>query len=216
MSGAYVVMAIASQIIGCPDIKVCELYAGREAAFKRAIELSKMVVIPFNSDYCIEDPHEENYNNSPRWIFLDVNEHLVVVEFHNIQIQDVSQNADFWQQCGHIHSLYPSLKNCTPLSTRLDNPTDRSLPAGWDYNNKPITMETLINNPYCAVLPDDLTQAQQKALVIARIRKRPHFVSKNLFSRDEALDHIKFNTSHAQQIIDQELQWLTDYIISLS
>lgn len=50
---------------------------------------------------------------------------------------------------------------------------DRKLPAGFDLNNKPILMGDMLDDPYRAKAPENLTTHQKWALVIARAKKDP-------------------------------------------
>jgi hypothetical protein len=55
------------------------------------------------------------------------------------------------------------------------NMFDRTLPAGFDLNNRPILMGQLLDDPYSVKGPENLTTHQKWALVIARARKNPNW-----------------------------------------
>ena len=55
----------------------------------------------------------------------------------------------------------------------LDDPYEKSLPAGWNGDGKPITIEQMLADPDNAQHSNELSEAQQWALVIARVNKRP-------------------------------------------
>ena len=120
----------------------------------------------------------------------------------------------------HILDLSKALDNDEHLS--FDRSVD-SLPAGWiyDYNNvlTPIKMSELKVNPELVIPYGNLTTAQQKALVIARINKIPEYkYDETLYTHLNAkmcLEHINKNTTVANNIILKEINWLQNYLDNL-
>lgn len=90
--------------------------------------------------------------------------------------------------------VFPPKLSDSPAATlpawHLDDPNEPNLPAGWDYNNKPITMKNVIDDPFVARETDELSRAQQWALAKARISKRPQYtiaLSNGLYVQAAAL-----------------------------
>lgn len=90
-----------------------------------------------------------------------------------------------------------------------------SLPGGFSHDGKPLTIADIRANPDCAKV---LTNQEAKALVIARIRKLPHFsYSSNTINFDQlrALEELKSNSAQAQDIINSCLDEI-EYLIEPS
>lgn len=103
------------------------------------------------------------------------------------------------------------------VSALLDDPMDPSLPAGWDYSGKPITMADLLNNPYNVQLTYELSDAQNWALVTSRISKRSNFTvylqGAGNCNQAAALQALKTKSGIGEEIVQLECSWL-DRIIS--
>lgn len=96
----------------------------------------------------------------------------------------------------------------------VDDPAEASLPAGWDYDGNPVRMDTLKLDPECVKSTKELSPAQQWALVIARVSKRPHFswpTSFGTFVQFSALAELKNKTSIGMNIFHAELQFLDNF-----
>ena len=104
----------------------------------------------------------------------------------------------------------------TPVQVNLDDPAANSLPGGWDYNNKPITMESVTNDPWSVPNYYSLISDRQLAIVVARISKRPYYAKRlvgiGTFTKDVALAEIEKRSIAGDLIISQELEWLDSYL----
>lgn len=106
----------------------------------------------------------------------------------------------------------------TPVAPPLpkDDPADRSLPAGWSYAGKPVTIADLIDNPSNVYHTWHLSEAQRWALAIARISKRPAFTvyipGKGNCDQFAALNALKGKTSLGQEILLLECNWLNSFL----
>lgn len=114
-----------------------------------------------------------------------------------------------------VIDLAPAVTN--NLDQNKDNAFDPSLPGGFDYADKPITLDWIINHPIDAKPISSLSTAQKWALAIARISKRPNVVFDFAYSYDQsqALEHLKNKSAIGVQIRDQELHNLHNFISTL-
>jgi len=85
-----------------------------------------------------------------------------------------------------------------------DNPMDPELPAGWDYDDKPIRMKDLLVDPASVKPTSSLTKDQRYALAIARVSKRPHLSCWPYTNQRDALFDLKGRTALGQQIVEEE------------
>lgn len=98
------------------------------------------------------------------------------------------------------------------IQTPADDPMDRSLPAGWTYNNKPATMADLFDDPYNVKPIDSLSEAQKWALVTSRVSKRLNFTAYlpgiGNCNQPAALLELKNKTTLGKEIVELECTWL--------
>lgn len=90
----------------------------------------------------------------------------------------------------------------------LDNINDPTLPSGWDYDNKPLTLGQVLARPFDVKLSKDYTEDQKWALAIARINKRPHYnkyIGAGVKDQQAALKELKEKTDVGRTIRSQEL-----------
>ena len=96
---------------------------------------------------------------------------------------------------------------------------DRSLPAGWNVDEKPILMGQFLDDPDNAKDPlFELTEEQKWALVKARIRKSPHFavdLSGMVPSRDIALKAVEDRTDFGMKVRNADIKRLHDLLCDL-
>lgn len=92
---------------------------------------------------------------------------------------------------------------------------EMSLPIGFNVNGKPITMEDLYDDPYSVASYDTLSENQEWAIVIARVRKRPGFstqTSAGTLSQQAALDELQKKSTVGKEIKDREIQLLANVL----
>lgn len=100
-----------------------------------------------------------------------------------------------------------------PPPIPVDDPRDPFLPAGWLYDGTPVKMDVLLSDPASMKDTDELTIAEQFALTIARISKRPNFsFSTNLgvFVQSSALKQVKDRTGIGYDIVNKEMELLRE------
>jgi hypothetical protein len=206
MEGVYVVLGIVSSIL---DVKVCEVYTDKDAAFKSAIALAEEVCPPHRTDWLDRNPQEEKSERLSRWVFLDTSAKAVMVTFQKI-IESPAGVNDLRSVPDDPISLPDPVIQVIPTSK--DDAEDRSLPGGWYFNNKPAIFGELLDDPFSIRTSFDMTEDQRWALVIARIRKRPNFSmfvpGKGTFTVNSALIELKNKSSIGLMIRDLELDWL--------
>src|SRR5579885_420429 len=185
MSNVYIVVSVKDGA----ELEVCEVYAGVQHALGRAFALAHLASIT-HPEWLVSSPKEEatGPDGSFRWVFLDTSRNYVAV--HYKRIQDSTPTKDPLDPVRNFSTLdgYRIFKSAptttlfdgyqsswTPTPLPKDDPTDRSLPAGWDYSNKPVTMDTLLDYPYDVKSTKELTDSQKWALVTSRIKKRLGF-----------------------------------------
>ncbi len=167
-------------------ISVVGAYSGYQAASDKAIEIAKN----YNPALYIKEPKEQKKNDgSIEWEFSQAP--LVFVSFRQIES--------------------PTHKQMISVEPK-DDPKQTDLPAGWDYNGKPITVEEMLEDPSSVKEYDTLTTKEAVALVTARIRKRPnylfHIPGWAILNRDDALRELSKMSHVAEMIIKNELDIL--------
>jgi hypothetical protein len=203
MSGVYIIVSVNNHL----DIEV-EAHAGFEGAKQRALELAKeKSAIP---SWICSDPKEEKLDVGCKWVFLNTSKTCVFVVYQPIQVPDYTKTVPcqlYMDADGAVSGINPMPK---------DDPEDRNLPGGWDYNNIPITMALLTDDPYAVKAYNDLTTQQIRALVFARIKKRPNFSilipGYGTFVQNSALKELEKNSVIGEQIIDAEINFLNDFL----
>lgn len=175
------------------DIETIEVYAGVQSALGRAFHLANLH--EKNLKRINISPDEEKLEDgSIRWVFLNTYEVFVGVFFKRIESSLLSKRDRLSSVVGidtpaitfTLPQTVPSLadvkasdvpRGFDPEDVVIGLPAydimDRSMPAGFDLNNKPILMGTLLDDPYSVKGPENLTTHQKWALVIARARKNP-------------------------------------------
>lgn len=99
---------------------------------------------------------------------------------------------------------------------------DRSLPVGWTVDGKPALMGDMLDNPLNVTDPSLLSDKQQIALVMARVRKSPKWRSSQpllgfVYFQEDALRHLKEDTELGNDLKAGEilsLQSLRDDLVS--
>lgn len=172
------------------------------------------------------NPQEEKIDDGIVWTYISTLSNYVAVIFQYIQSpqkpkgfvkygdKDVlnKSTSPMAYPC-FIADGYHHGKQAPPLP---DDPANRDLPGGWDYNGKPITMATVIDDPYCVYDHRLLNLAQKRALIIARARKRPR-LSVNIpgigtFLQNVVLVELNSHSVIGDLIIDSEINWLDDFL----
>jgi hypothetical protein len=185
MSHVYIVVATRDS-----EIENCEAFAGAQSALGRAFQLASDKSGRGRTDLFNASPSEEHMSDgSVRWVFMDTNKQSVTVIFRKIEDSLLSSKDPL--------SVLPStviLPPAPPIHPLYDF-MDRSLPAGWTVDGKPALMGDLLDDPLNVQDPSSLSDVQQRALVIARIRKSPGWhatqpIRGYTFFRDEALNEI--------------------------
>jgi hypothetical protein len=113
-------------------------------------------------------------------------------------------------------SLAPVPAPPAPLTPK-DDPMDPSLPAGWSYSGKPITMAELISDPYNVSSIYSLSEPRQWALAWSRVKKRPGFTVNLLgvgtYNQSDALFELESKTNLGHEIVMLECVFL-DRVLS--
>jgi len=129
----------------------------------------------------------------------------------------ILKSKDFDDGKANSSLLPPFPPPIPPPPTPKDDPMDPSLPAGWSYSGKPITMADLISDPYNVTPVYSLSEAKQWALAWSRVKKRPNF-SVNLpgvgtYNQSEALFELEIKTNLGHEIVMLECVFL-DRVLS--
>jgi len=108
------------------------------------------------------------------------------------------------------------------LADLIDDPFAPELPAGWDINNKPITIGQFLKDPQSYKDLEEVSENHLFALVIARLNKRANYkgfiLPHNTFGyissliKDEVIDELKERTSLGWEIRDTEILELKKFI----
>lgn len=198
MSQVYIVMSIGnSQLI------FCEVYDNLNSALNKAKEI--VGELNENLDLLVirnPDPTEQKMTDgSTKWCLLNLQSKSVFVLSKEI----TSSNA--------VNDTDPAKVSA------LDDPYHNSLPAGWNYNNKPITMEYLSKFPYDVKPYATLTDAQKWALTKARVTKRPYYsFIANIFGKVhqlKALQEINAKSYLGELISSNEINVLETHVSHL-
>ena len=114
----------------------------------------------------------------------------------------------------HIDDGYVLLCDDNPLPPPFDF-MDKTLPAGWNLDDKAILMGQFLDDPDNVKDPlFELSEEQKWALVKARIRKSPHFavipdgLSGYIPSHNDALKFVENQTSLGKKIRDADIKRL--------
>ena len=194
MSAAYIVvhngyLPVSSHVTD--GLSVVGAYSGFQAAFDVASKIVEKIAQKYainNPALLIKVPKEQKQSDgSVEWVFM-TSPHTVLISFRQIE---------------------SPVRNQTIVVEPKDDPEQRNLPAGWDYNGKPITVEEMLQDPSAVKEYDTLTTKEIVALVTARIRKRPNFVINipgcGILNRDEALLELSKMSHIGDMIIANEL-----------
>lgn len=99
----------------------------------------------------------------------------------------------------------------------LDDPYEKSLPAGWNGDGKPITIEESLADPLNTLHSNELSEAQKWALVTARVNKRPGLklggFAKELKTQATALQDLKDKNADGLAIREHDL-YLLDKLLN--
>jgi len=190
--------------------------------------------------HLVGEPKEEKIDAGVVWTYVNTDSAYLAVIFQNIQhLDSFAAKEEPTLPCpipsgcfitdGYSSGNLPAISKCftkdgyqilqspilqSPIIS--DDPAHRDLPGGWNRNGKPVTMASVIDDPGFIKPYNELYNAQLKALVTARIRKRPRFSmlvsGVGTFLQKEALNEIKDGTVIGDRIIDQEYEWLCDFL----
>jgi hypothetical protein len=99
-----------------------------------------------------------------------------------------------------------------------DDPYSNILPFGFDFNGKPVRMEDAQMTPSLVVPVHQLTEDQKWAVVMARVKSRPHIcfydmATNKRYPQQELLKEIRLRSSAAINFLNYELSIL-DYFYS--
>lgn len=237
MSGVYIVLVVNNKA----EVEACEAYAGVQTALGRAWHLA-VAKSGQNPIYANPSPPEEKLEDgSVRWIFLHTERYEVVVVFRNIETVLISKKdpmevrqswavpvpSQVFIGDGYASSMPPlriAVVSPSSICLEKDDPSRRDLPGGWDYSGKPITVGFLLDNSADVKLTADLSEVQRWALTIARVNKRPNFITGvdakriwinglaqvvgGVFDQFFALEELKNRTPNGQAIVEQECAYL--------
>lgn len=218
MSAVYTVLAVSKGLI-----TVVETYAGVQSAMTRgwhvAIELASQ-----NTDWVRVSPNEEKLaGGTSRWVLLDTSLNYVAVYFSYIEdsLKSRKDRLSLADRIGSVLQDDGSINASTlsdmvvpavqPVHVPAYDVLDRSLPAGFNLQGKPILMGELLDDPYNAKAPENLTLPQQWALVIARAQKDPDWrtlpkgYSGFAPHADVALPELKNKTPFGELIMQGEI-----------
>jgi hypothetical protein len=216
------------------DIECCEAFDNQKLAADTALSIAK-IKCKDHLDWINEKPVKESIVDGFKWNFLNTSHRTIMVFSRTITPTMVVDKpvastpfafVDGYHSPSPIRLLFDNvlgdtfLKHFAQQSPVVDivkdDPADRNLPAGWDYNNKPILMSDLIDNPSNVKPYSELSENQLKALVIARIKKRPHYSllmpGYGTFIQSSALIELEHKSIISDFIIDEEIDWLIDFI----
>lgn len=128
---------------------------------------------------------------------------------------DSTWHANFDFQFENIERWMNDFKPAPPPFDFMD----RTLPAGWNVDEKPILLGQFLDDPDNVKDPlFELTEDQKWALVKARIRKSPHFavdLSGMIPARDIALKAVEDQTDFGRKVRDADLQKLSGLLSEL-
>lgn len=200
MSDIYIVIENSDN--AAPD--VCEVYSDKQQALGRASALAHFAAV-HHSSWDISPKEKVDVQGNQYWVFLNnsgFNRHYVAVYYKKVEDKVTSKSFTI-----------PT----SPLPPPKDDPMDPTLPAGWTYNGKPITMADLLEDPYNIKPTYDLSESQRYALVTSRIKKRPQFFLSipSIFRGDQkaVLHELETKTNIGHEIVMLECVFL-DRILS--
>jgi hypothetical protein len=190
----YVVTAREDDVVD-----VCETYSTENLALGRGLQLAATYAGPGRVDLWESSPASQVWTDSTlRWIFMDTNKHTVQVVRCEVR--------------GALLSVKDPASNVPPIHVPTPPPydfMDRSLPAGWSLDGKPILMSDLLADPRNVRDPLTLTDAQKYALVTARIRKSPDYRSQPIrfftYYQNAALRDLATRSLDAEELRDSEI-----------
>ena len=150
------------------------------------------------------------------------NAFLQMISDHDSNLLDLVKNsawmANYDFQYQNIERWMEEFKPLPPPFNFMD----RTLPAGWNVDDKPILMGQLLDNPDSIKDPLlESTEEQKWALVKARIRKSPHFaiipdgLSGYVPSRNDALKAVEDRSDLGVRIRNADIQRLHDLWLEL-
>jgi hypothetical protein len=224
MSSVYVVVSIKNGA----ELEVCETYAGVQHALGRAFALAHFASIQ-HPEWMVHSPNEEatGPDGSLRWVFLDTSHNYVAVHYkkildaipskrdplESIRALSTSDGYRLFNPVAQPIRIIDGYQSAfAPSPTPKDDPTDRSLPAGWTYGNKPATMAELLDYPYDVKSTKELTESQKWALVTSRVKKRLGFSllvpGTGTFVHRSALKELEGKTALGTEIVRLECEWL--------
>ena len=189
-----------------------ETHAGRKSAFEQAVKIAHSYVNSIGIGTVIEEPDELG-DDIPHWIFYQNQNqcHSVIVVFRHIFVPEPQ---------AYIPPKPKTTIHTPKLLDSNDLPFEDNIPAGWDYNGKPVLMSDMKRDPSFVLSVWDLTEEQQKALVIARIRRQPNYQYISVtgsacafLTQKDALSYLKDwdDEDVKNNIIDNELSLLNEY-----
>ena len=178
MDSVYLVLGYSSG-----ELPYCELFSDPNIA--STIALSAAQELAKDTNWVQKNPPALPLTDgSIQWTYLDTSKNFVCLRFMKVK------EANSGPMVNNMPSRF-SLNDChqkTPLPVdRSMDPADLSLPGGFSYNNHPLTMEDIKNDPWGVKPTTELTGHQKAALVTARIRKMPNN-KWNLFGKEDSLN----------------------------
>jgi hypothetical protein len=118
-----------------------------------------------------------------------------------------------------------SCETSTPAPTPVpfkDDPGEDSLPGGWNLSGKPITMQSIYDDPSDVTSHMFLSKTQQWALARARISKRPDYalaLSNGLYVQSAALQCLGKSpdtcNDYGWEIVGDEMEYLSSVVYGL-
>jgi hypothetical protein len=209
MSGAYIVLSVNNYF----DLEI-EAHAGFEGAKKRALELANLKCSA-HLDWIVQNPSEEKMDPiGSQWIFVNTSKTFIVVVYQPIQSPTYTKTLPSQAYVDADGAVIPI--NPVPR----DNPEDPSLPGGWTKDFKPILMAEVINDPHNVLSYYNLTYNQKRALVLARLRRRPNFsmliTNFGTFLANAAIYEVQNDTMIGADIVAEEITWLENFRESIS
>lgn len=219
MNEIYLVLVVVDS-----EVKNSEVFTYQHVALERACVLAHKISVGTTA-WLLQNPDEEQLEDgASRWVFLETSKKYVAV--HKTKVNSEDHYTVFQisapvvpvvtvpaQLPGHYDtsSVGGKYNDYPVMEPQPDRYADKS-PAGFDYNKKPLRMEDLVRDPFCCLETSDLTDAQRKALVKARIKfmrdYRFKWASGLIWTRDHTLLLLDGNSLFVDAIIDFECSLL--------
>lgn len=202
-------------------LEKCELYnEDFSVVLQKAIDIAENSP-KINSSWIERVPLEKKLEDgNSSWIVLNTNQRYLGIFSKKIP-GVINLNGATGPCIGDVGPIMPDITvpgPTGPISTILpapasfpipDDPLEETLPAGWTWNGKPITVIDLQNDPYSVKYYSQLSEKEKIALVTARLRKRPSFLINingvGTIYQKLALEHVTKQDYIGQRIVTNDI-----------